>query len=164
LLLNLVHGPSRLKVDTTATTTTSSSQALSPMTAYYWQGGNETASAERFLQDNLSSFRSPLASWTLEVPKNSPTNLVVLTSFDENILGKQDPLRQDRQGSMMLPCCSPGKFSSLATIGVADGSDPLANVQAIFSGLGSIRLFDNLQIYQRGVGKALCWQAPCREK
>jgi hypothetical protein len=48
LLLNLVHGPSRLEVDTTATTTTSSTQALPPRTAYSWQCGNETA-AKRFL-------------------------------------------------------------------------------------------------------------------
>lgn len=153
LLLDLVHGTKHLEQNTTAANSSRVNQDPSQMPIYSWQCGNETAD-KRLVESRISEvrngtsrFRSPLASWTLEVPQNAQSKLDVLTPFDLHILGKQDPSRHDRQGSVMLPCCSPGNLSSVVIIGLTDTSNPLQNARTIFFGFGRIRPFDKLQIY-----------------
>jgi hypothetical protein len=136
---------------------------------YNWYCGNETTQ-KSFLQSRIvsqpqsgggggggvdaatSGWRSPLGTMTLELPQNEqgsqPRQLIMDSSAGGNatitILGKQDPLRSDRQRSVAMECCS---FSSndgdvhnkdsFTTIRLANSTEtPMRGVQAIFFGFG----------------------------
>jgi lysophospholipase L1-like esterase len=147
--------------------------------AYNWHCGNETTQ-KRFLQsrivsqpqssgggadDSTSGWRSPLGTMTLEVPQNEqgsqPRQLILDNSTGSNatitILGKQDPLRIDRQRSVAMECCS---FSSndekaqdaFTTIRLANSTEiPMRGVQAIFFGFGTgVAKVDDIKVYLNG--------------
>lgn len=112
---------------------------------YDWFCGNETED-KRFIQHRIaesgkisSGWRSPLRSMTLEEPQNWQHQLELdIASPDEmETLGKQDPVRIDRQGSVSLACCSGKLRSSFTTIKVPRGAEPMQNVQAMFLAFGT---------------------------
>jgi hypothetical protein len=91
---------------------------------------------------------------TLEKPQNeeasSPKMLLLDTgpSFETKILGKQDPVRGDQQGSVSLACCTSNPNSNFTSVRVPlkpeptrdervpIKPEPMRNVQAIFLGFG----------------------------
>eukprot|EP00980_Cylindrotheca_fusiformis_P005067 scaffold1073_cov98-Cylindrotheca_fusiformis.AAC.6 len=179
LLLHLVHGKTNHEKNKEDTPTTTNTTRKSDFT---WHCGNETKE-KRLIQSRIiggggggggDKFRSPSMSWTLEVPQNSQqqqsasfhtsANGVLMSSpFNITYLGKQDPLRQDRQGSIPLPCCSTKKKDNnsvaTTTIGIVTANttnttmdnvllppQSTGTAQAIFFGFGQIRPFDSIQI------------------
>jgi lysophospholipase L1-like esterase len=146
---------------------------------YAWYCGNETRQ-KSFLQSRIvsqpqsggsggldaatSGWRSPVGTMTLEMPQNEqgsrPRQLILASSTGGNstitILGKQDPLRSDRQISVAMECCS---FSSndgdahnsdaFTTIRLANSTEsPMRGVQAIFFGFGTgAAKVGNIKVY-----------------
>jgi hypothetical protein len=145
--------------------------------AYDWRCGNETKE-KRFLQSRIESWpqsggagstsgwRSPLGAMTLEEPQNEPGSRprqLILDSAGPNvtltILGKQDPLRNDRQVSIAMECCRSSSNDAqhnndaLTTIRLANVTEPpMQGVQAIFFGFG-VRASEaeNIKVYLKSL-------------
>jgi lysophospholipase L1-like esterase len=145
---------------------------------YNWYCGNETTQ-KRFLQSRIisqpqrsgggvdaanSGWRSPLGTITLEVPQpepcSRPRQLILDNRTGRNttitILGKQDPLRIDRQRSAALECCSFSSHKDTAhitdaftTIRLVNSTEvPMRGVQAIFFGFGTgVAKVDDIKVY-----------------
>ena len=133
---------------------------------YAWFCGNETED-KRFIRDRVvgerdadatssSGWRSPIATMTLEQPQNllvpNSTQLVLGSKASNGVtlLGKQDPLRKDRQGAISLPCCSlipKQKFTDVRVSKAAD-STPMQNVRGLFLGFApGMSNIDNMNVY-----------------
>ncbi len=128
---------------------------------YDWFCGEDTNDKifirNRVLQqqndNSYSGWRSPLGSMTLESPRNdeslSPRQLHLSGTGDIAILGKQDPVRQDRQGSISLPCCSSSDDpSTFPTVKVPIETEPMNGVKALFLAFGKNRSFmTSMKVY-----------------
>jgi len=121
---------------------------LGKVEKYKWCCGTETKE-KRFIQSRIvagddasSGWRSPLGTVTLEEPQNKVVSGSRQLVFDPKssdgmkILGKQDPLRKDRQGSVSLACCTGNSNINFTTVGVPENTEPMQNVQAMFLGFG----------------------------
>jgi hypothetical protein len=98
LLLDLVIDEER-QVSNTRNYTT-------PRTPFQWACGTE--STEKRLIQNRVEGKHPLASFTMEIPRNEEVGpgMLVLSSESKTITsGKQDPKRKDRQRALKVPCC-----------------------------------------------------------
>ena len=148
LLLNLLSGKGEWSTSMTTNTKVENESIAQPKQSkvekYDWFCGNETED-KIFIQNRIveggkasSGWRSPLRSMTLETPTNWRQQLELdIASPDEiKSLGKQDPVRIDRQGSVSLACCPEKLHSSFTTIKVPTGAEPMQNVQAIFFAFG----------------------------
>jgi hypothetical protein len=76
-------------------------------TPFQWACGTESAE-KRLIQKRVEG-NPPLASYTLEYPRNEKVYPGMLI-FDEGVfdtitLGKEDPKRKDRQLALAVPCC-----------------------------------------------------------
>ena len=118
-----------------------------------WLCGTESE-AKRFVQSQVveygddndgifSRWRSPLGTATLETPRNDAVSgsrqmfFEIASSEEVQILGKQDPLRMDRQGSTPLSCCNAGaSISDYTTVRVPENDEPIQNARSIFFGFG----------------------------
>ena len=161
LLLNLLRGKGDWSTLTNTNTKVETDSIAQPKQSkiekYDWFCGNETED-KRFIQNRIveggktsSGWRSPLRSMTLEKPQNWQHQLELdIASPDEmKTLGKQDPVRIDRQGSVSLACCSgTHQSSSFTTVKVPKGAEPMQNVQAMFLAFGK-RLSDitDMKVY-----------------
>lgn len=80
---------------------------ISAKTPYQWACGNATEE-QRLIQSRVAG-KQPLASFTMELPKNDqvyPGMLVARSETNATItFGVVDTERKDRQESMALPCC-----------------------------------------------------------
>ena len=131
--------------------------------AYDWLCGTESE-AKRFVQSQVienddgvtsSGWRSPLSTATLEKPRNDAVSgtrqmFFDLASYDQvNILGKQDPLRIDRQGSTSLKCCGDGaSIIDYTTVRVPLNAEPIQNAYSLFFGFGpGLSDVDALRVY-----------------
>jgi hypothetical protein len=159
LLLNLLRGEgewSKGKSDEVVT----GQPRQNWLEKYDWSCGNETED-KKFLQSRIvesddtdSGWRSPLGTMTLEKPRNeivvSGSKQLVVRSNFENItsLGKQDPARADRQGSISLACCMDNSNSKYTVVTIPENTDPMQNARAIFFGLGREKSkISNLKVY-----------------
>lgn len=138
LLLNLLRGKGEWSTSTTK-------MKKNKLEKYDWFCGDESEE-KRFIQNRIvdsvetsSGWRSPLRSMTLEQPQNSNSQLELYITSPEEIktLGKQDPVRIDRQKSVSLKCCSEGLHSSFTTFKVPMDEEPMQNVKAIFLAFGT---------------------------
>ena len=119
---------------------------------YKWFCGTESE-AKKFVQSQVveygdgddgifSRWRSPLGTATLETPRNDvlPGTRQMFFDFassEMQILGKQDPLRMDRQGSTSLSCCTAGASTSdYTTVKVPENADSIQNARSIYFGFG----------------------------
>ena len=89
----------------------------------------------------FSRWRSPLGTATLETPRNAVSGtrqmFFDIASSDKMIIGKQDPLRMDRQGRTPLSCCTAGaSISDYTTVRVPENDEPIQNARSIFFGFG----------------------------
>lgn len=143
LLLNLLRGKGEWSSSKSIV-----QPKLGKVEKYKWFCGTETEE-KRFLQSRIveggdasSGWRSPLGTVTLEEPQNKVVSGSRQLVFDPEssdgmkILGKQDPLRKDRQGSVSLACCTGNSNSNFTTVGVPGNTEPMQNVQAMFLGFG----------------------------
>lgn len=84
----------------------------------------------------------PLASFTMEIPKNEFSGSSKTLSLSPNLvgtlevvnLGKSNPLRHDRQLSFALPCCDGSKTNQTLEL---VSSSPIQSMQALQLGLGA---------------------------
>jgi hypothetical protein len=144
LMLHLLRGEGELYTNTTAAT-----KSLHPLqqskqhTKYEWHCGNETEEKriiQRAITNSVTGWRSPRGSWTLEVPMNekihSPRQLVLERPLGAiGIIGKQDPIRQDRTGRTEVNYCTGDPKDN--TVSLAAPLEPMKNVQAILFALGT---------------------------
>mmetsp|Transcript_16016 Transcript_16016/g.30221 ORF Transcript_16016/g.30221 Transcript_16016/m.30221 type:complete len:668 (-) Transcript_16016:52-2055(-) len=168
LLVTMLQGKEEYFVSTNLTDHKKTS------TASMWFCGNETWD-KRFVQSQviqqqlrenaapgegqivpLHWWRSPQASWTMELPQNELAPVTRRQIIAENIIGvhsmgKIDKLRKDRQRSIEVACCETNIESSTATnyitsntktfiagnfttLRVADYNYPLKKVKSVFLG------------------------------
>ena len=60
-----------------------------------------------------------------------------IASSDKMIIGKQDPLRMDRQGRTPLSCCTArASISDYTNVRVPENDEPIQNARSIFFGFG----------------------------
>jgi hypothetical protein len=145
LLLHLLRGAGQLYTNTTVAT-----KSLHPLqqseqhTKYEWHCGNETEEKrilQRVLTNSLTGWPSPRGSWTLEIPLNekihSPRQLVPERPLgNSDIIGSQDPIRQDRVGSTRVNYCTGDPKNN--TVSLAAPLEPMKNVEAILFAFGNL--------------------------
>ena len=94
---------------------------------------------------SIRRWRSPLGTGTLEEPQNdiqagSRQMVFVQTSFgNTQILGKQDPVRTDRQRGVSLSCCrkeADTPISGYTTVSVPEADEPIQDAQSLFLAFG----------------------------
>ena len=166
LLLNLLRG--KESDGRPRTPIVAQNQTKSVVEKYDCYCGTES-SETRFVQsqviskDESSGWRSPLGTATLESPRNDvipPRSRQLIFDFAatttsnndgaQQILGKQDPARIDRQGSVSLACCRADAsiISDYTTIRILDNAEPMHNVQSLFFGFGKDLLdVETLKVY-----------------
>mmetsp|Transcript_32939 Transcript_32939/g.79686 ORF Transcript_32939/g.79686 Transcript_32939/m.79686 type:complete len:647 (-) Transcript_32939:75-2015(-) len=108
-------------------------------TDYQWSCGNETE-AKLVLKQVMTTmvnssveWRSPLGAWTLELPvvdgQVTPRRLEPGPAIgDRNYVGKQDPLRQDRQSTTSLYRCGVNESNSFSLVAPLE---PMADVRVV---------------------------------
>ena len=132
---------------------------------YTWFCGTENED-KRFVRSQIVEYdsekslfqgwRSPLGVATMEMPQNDikvgSRQLVFdqISSTNKIILGKQDPRRNDRQGSVALSCCmgENAPINGYTTVSVPEGSKPMKDVQSLFLGFApQFSDVRNLKVY-----------------
>lgn len=132
---------------------------------YMWYCGTENED-KRFVRSQITQYnsednsfrgwRSPLGVSTMEEPQNDikpgSRQLIFneISSTSKITLGKQDPLRIDRQKGVALSCCrgDNASISRYTTVSVPEGSKPMKNVQSLFLGFApTISDVKNLKVY-----------------
>lgn len=132
---------------------------------YMWYCGAENED-KRFVRSQIMQYnsednsfrgwRSPLGVSTMEEPQNDikpgSRQLIFdeISSTSKITLGKQDPLRIDRQKGIALSCCrgDNASISRYTTVSVPEGSKPMKNVQSLFLGFApTITDVEDLKVY-----------------
>lgn len=153
LLLHLLRGIGT-EVNMDFGTQTKQGSASKDAAKYKWFCGIDSEE-KRFVRSQVVEYddgdklfrgwRSPLATGTLEEPQNGiqagSRQLVFdqTSSANKQTLGKKDPLRTDRQGSISLSCCRGNKGASIGgytTLSVAEAGKPIKNAQSLFLAFG----------------------------
>lgn len=142
LLLNLLKSPDKR---TNLISHDQSKHKSSTVEKYNWFCGDDTED-KRFVRDRIvqsddSGWISPLGTVTLEKPANTwirpgSKQLVFTSSEEQKVLGKQDPVRGDRRGSVSIACCNHSSRNKYTSISISKKADPMENVRAIFLGMG----------------------------
>ena len=145
LLLNLLKGTGKWSNSIDRDNTNYEADTVEK---YTWFCGNNTKN-KRFVRDRIvqsddetsSGWRSPLGALTLEKPFNEyirpgSKQLILASNELKKVLGKQDPVRGDRQGSVSIACCNQSIRGNYTSISIPKKTEPMRNVQAVFLGMG----------------------------
>jgi len=164
LVLNLLRGQGNWTIppaiiDTNTTDATA-------VEKYKWLCGNDDE-GNRFVKSQVndeaspSGWKSPLRTASLEEPNirqyvdtvGSRQLIFKVNSSEIKMIGKEDPLRLDRQQGVAIACCNTNHYqipldSNYTEVTIPNTADPMKNVSSLFLGFGEKDSdFDTMKVY-----------------